>query len=69
MDLGTVTPRHVPQKTKLAGKGIGFDGFALDEAGVTHGGFLARGLPIYQRDIETALLKVQGGAGTNHACA
>jgi hypothetical protein len=56
MHLGTVSHRHVPQKTKLAGKGIGLDGFALDETGVTHGGFLAGRPSIYQRDIETALL-------------
>jgi hypothetical protein len=56
MYLGTLSHRHVPQKTKLAGEGIGFDGFALDEAGVTHRGFLAWRAPIYQRDIETALL-------------
>jgi hypothetical protein len=56
MHLGTISHRHVPQKTKLAGEGIGLDGFALDETGATHGGFLAGRLPIYQRDIETALL-------------
>jgi hypothetical protein len=53
---------------KIAGKHVGENGSALDQAGISETGFFARELvPVDQDDLSPALLQVQGGADANHS--
>jgi hypothetical protein len=67
MDLGPPTQSHVQQKAGIARESIGLHGFTLDQTGIAKRSFLAGRTAVHQGDLKTALLQMQGGAGTDHA--
>ena len=70
MSLRRAVQRVLHDLGKIAGKHVGENGSAFDQAGIPETGFFAGELvPVDQDDLSPALLQVQGGADANHSSA